>query len=237
MIVSQGVVLVQQVLGQMYYLYRYLRRMVTDVSSRNVSGPPAGFTFFYVIHITFGPLRRHISRLKREKQMRYLADNTGQTIRRAAIELFIGLLFLGAVAFWVHSNRNGSAAPMADRKTLVAQLRQDMDRAIANARLTGEQRAKLTEARATLREIEAARKKGIQVDQTRSRAAAETLRQLLATDAFRPEDRRAIERSLESLGDLRRVEHARRRQLRRDSLVQHLGFPLGLLADYAAESL
>lgn len=169
--------------------------------------------------------------------MRYLADNTGQTIRRAAWELLIGMLLLAAVVYGFHTSRKVSAAPKPDRNTLVAQLRQDMDRAIANANLTADQRAKLTEARATIRETEAAKKKGLQVDQARRNAAAETLRQLLASDAFRPADRQAVERTMESLGDLHRVEQARRRQLRRDSLVQQLGYPLGLLADYAAASL
>ncbi len=156
-------------------------------------------------------------------------------MKRIWLELVIGVALLAiAGGLFFYSRSVAARARGNDRQTLVAKLRSDVAQAVSHASLTEDEKARLVEARRRLREASAARDAGKPYDKECARQSEETLRQIMDNRVLKGQDRSEIDRTLAALRELERREEARRR---RANFVQQLGFPLGILADFAVEAM
>ncbi len=156
-------------------------------------------------------------------------------MKRAWFELVIGMTLLAmASGLFFYSRSAAARAPKADRQTLVAKLKADMAQAVSRASLTEDEKAKLAESRRRLREASAAKAAGKPYDQKCARDASETIHQIMESRVFAGQDRSDIDRTIAALHELEKQEQARRR---RANFVEELGYPLGLLADFAVENM
>ena len=95
------------------------------------------------------------------------------------------------------------------RRELLVMLMNDVNRAVANATLTADQKKTLDQSREALRQAAMKRKGGERADPQQVRAALENMRSLFQSDAFRAEDRQAVEEDLRNIREFRKG--ARRR--------------------------
>jgi hypothetical protein len=87
---------------------------------------------------------------------------------------------------------------LQNRRHAITKLQTDLNTAIANAKLTDDQKKTLEEARANL---SAARGK----DRAAVRKALSDVRSIMQSDAFRPEDRQMIRKDLQRLRPARKA--------------------------------
>ncbi|MFN0169746.1 MAG: hypothetical protein ACKV22_25265, partial [Bryobacteraceae bacterium] len=81
-----------------------------------------------------------------------------------------------------------------------------------------------------LRHLLDARHRGEEIDRARAQALRQFISKTIESGAFQPADRERIHKLMEDLRSAAREEQAR---WRRETLMRQLGFPLGLLADWA----
>jgi hypothetical protein len=88
------------------------------------------------------------------------------------------------------------------RRQALLQLRDDFDRAIANAKLTDAEKKEVDDARAALRATGKQRRQDAP-DQAQRRAALKTIQKYAHHEGVRAEDREALQKSLRALRDQR----------------------------------
>jgi hypothetical protein len=165
--------------------------------------------------------------------MRLIAN----TMRRTVGQIVLALALVAGIVYWATPAGNVAAAPEPDRKTVLTDLRLSLTHAMDNASFDAQQKSQLAAARKILRQAEAARQKNQPVDADQVREARNELRQLMKSDAVHGNDRASIQRGIQQLHEVDQLEAVRKRQVRRDTLVQQLGYPIGILADLASEKM
>lgn len=105
-----------------------------------------------------------------------------------------------------------------ERREAMQSLVKNLEKAMANANLTEEQKTKLEQARTTVRDAAQARRRGgsgAPPDREKLRTALRDLYEISQSDAFRAEDREAVRKDLEKLREMRGQGGAERRPRRR----------------------
>ncbi len=101
--------------------------------------------------------------------------------------------------------------PVYKRRDLITKLRSDIDRAMANATLSEEQKKKLDESRAKLQQAAAKRHRGGERAKPREmHDALQDIRTVFESDAFKAEDRQAVRDDLKKLLEGRKGSRRRR---------------------------
>lgn len=93
-----------------------------------------------------------------------------------------------------------------ERREAMQNLVKHLDQAMANAKLSEEQKTKLEQAKAALRDAGQARRRGgsgTQPDREKMRTALRDLQEISQSDAFRPEDKEAVRKDLDKLRQMR----------------------------------
>lgn len=93
-----------------------------------------------------------------------------------------------------------------ERREAMQNLVKHLEQAMANAKLTEEQKTKLEQAKAALREAGQGRRRGgsgTQPDREKMRTALRDLQEISQSDAFRPEDKEAVRKDLDKLRQMR----------------------------------
>ncbi len=86
------------------------------------------------------------------------------------------------------------------RRELLVKLQNDVNKAMANATLTDEQKKTLDASRETLRKTAMKRRRGGEkTDKRQVRTALQDLRSIFQSEAFKPEDREAVQGGLKQL--------------------------------------
>lgn len=85
------------------------------------------------------------------------------------------------------------------RREVVVKLQNDVNKAMANANLTDDQKKTLEASRETLRKAAMKRRGGEKADKRQMRNALQDLRSIFQSEAFKPEDRQAVQDDLKQL--------------------------------------
>lgn len=132
---------------------------------------------------------------------------------KTASVLLTALLFFAAFA----GAQDDSATPAANGPG--AKLRADLIKAVQNGHLTDEQKSSMQNAGAALRAAAQARQSGEKVDRSSVKKAFADIKKVTDSDAFRPEDKEAVQADLEAVKEkVKESRGGRRRGLFRGSM-------------------